>query len=178
MQLSSHGFSISYFRDECKNQIEKFSGAAFKKFNTEKECQQFIAEKSGSGASTSTEQPVKPTIIPNAVAYKALTTKPSGSKIGSTTRKSTKFTAPQKQSVPSSSSNDEVDRAFLANLGGCLKRRSTNYHDTRKTKLGRYDFDTDPLGYVQVYTDGSCVNNGKKDARAGLGVYFGEDHPL
>lgn len=28
-----------------------------------------------------------------------------------------------------------------------------------------------------VYTDGSCVNNGKPNARAGIGVYFGENDP-
>jgi len=27
----------------------------------------------------------------------------------------------------------------------------------------------------KVYTDGSCINNGKKDAKAGMGVYFGEN---
>ena len=27
---------------------------------------------------------------------------------------------------------------------------------------------------IVVYTDGACVNNGKRDARAGYGVYFGE----
>lgn len=27
-------------------------------------------------------------------------------------------------------------------------------------------------------TDGSCENNGKKNAFAGLGVYFGKNHPL
>ena len=28
-----------------------------------------------------------------------------------------------------------------------------------------------------VYTDGSCINNGKKTAKAGLGIYFGPDDP-
>ena len=27
---------------------------------------------------------------------------------------------------------------------------------------------------IVVYTDGACVNNGKPDARAGYGVYFGK----
>ena len=31
--------------------------------------------------------------------------------------------------------------------------------------------------YINVYTDGACINNGKKNARAGFGVYFGEDDP-
>jgi ribonuclease HI len=31
------------------------------------------------------------------------------------------------------------------------------------------------MDYVNVYIDGSCVNNGKDDAKAGYGVYFGEN---
>lgn len=30
---------------------------------------------------------------------------------------------------------------------------------------------------IDVYTDGSCINNGKKNAKAGYGVWFGEDDP-
>lgn len=32
--------------------------------------------------------------------------------------------------------------------------------------------------YVVVYTDGACENNGKTKARAGIGVWFGDDHSL
>jgi ribonuclease HI len=28
-----------------------------------------------------------------------------------------------------------------------------------------------------IYTDGACINNGRPDAAAGIGVYFGEDNP-
>lgn len=28
---------------------------------------------------------------------------------------------------------------------------------------------------IYIYTDGSCINNGKKNAKAGIGVYFGEN---
>lgn len=28
-----------------------------------------------------------------------------------------------------------------------------------------------------IYTDGACINNGKADAMAGIGVFFGEDDP-
>ena len=28
-----------------------------------------------------------------------------------------------------------------------------------------------------VYTDGACIHNGKKNAKAGLGIYFGPDDP-
>lgn len=39
-------------------------------------------------------------------------------------------------------------------------------------------FSTDSEGYLIVYTDGSCEFNGKHGAKAGVGVYFGRDHPL
>ena len=35
----------------------------------------------------------------------------------------------------------------------------------------------EPTVEVVVYSDGSCLNNGKKSARAGVGVYFGPDDP-
>lgn len=45
-------------------------------------------------------------------------------------------------------------------------------------KYGDYHFMEDNDGYVHVYTDGSCENNGRSNAIAGYGVYFGEGHPL
>ena len=30
---------------------------------------------------------------------------------------------------------------------------------------------------INVYTDGACSNNGRGNAKAGLGIYFGEDDP-
>jgi ribonuclease HI len=30
---------------------------------------------------------------------------------------------------------------------------------------------------IYVYTDGACSNNGKKNAKAGIGVFFGKDDP-
>ncbi|KAK9871541.1 hypothetical protein WA026_012915 [Henosepilachna vigintioctopunctata] len=32
--------------------------------------------------------------------------------------------------------------------------------------------------YVVVYTDGACENNGKLNAKAGIGVWFADNHPL
>lgn len=45
-------------------------------------------------------------------------------------------------------------------------------------RYGKYNFMVDSDGYVHVYTDGACENNGKSSAVAGLGVYFGEGHAL
>lgn len=49
---------------------------------------------------------------------------------------------------------------------------------TTKKKYGKYDFNQDSDGFVHVYTDGSCENNGRKGAVAGLGVFFADNHPL
>lgn len=39
-----------------------------------------------------------------------------------------------------------------------------------------HSFHIDDEGYVHVYTDGSCEGNGKSNARAGIGVWFGRGH--
>ena len=44
--------------------------------------------------------------------------------------------------------------------------------------IGHMEFLLDSEGYVIVYTDGSCFNNGQKNACAGYGVYFGDNHVL
>jgi ribonuclease HI len=33
-------------------------------------------------------------------------------------------------------------------------------------------------GYLIAYTDGCCLDNGADNPRAGVGVWFGELHPL
>lgn len=45
-------------------------------------------------------------------------------------------------------------------------------------KIGNFEFPIDSEGYVIVYTDGSCLNNGHKNSVGGFGVYFSDDHPL
>ncbi|KOC59429.1 Ribonuclease H1, partial [Habropoda laboriosa] len=47
---------------------------------------------------------------------------------------------------------------------------------TENKKTSDYIIDSD--GYVNVYTDGACSSNGYKTAQAGIGVWFGDNHPL
>ena len=35
----------------------------------------------------------------------------------------------------------------------------------------------DEDGFLIIYTDGACLNNGRRDAKAGIGIWFGRDHP-
>ncbi len=41
-----------------------------------------------------------------------------------------------------------------------------------------YGFEVDQEGFVQIYTDGACLGNGKPGAKAGIGVYFNDHHTL
>ncbi|KAI8037136.1 ribonuclease H1 [Drosophila gunungcola] len=45
-------------------------------------------------------------------------------------------------------------------------------------QVGAFQFEIDAEGYVIVYTDGSCIGNGRPGACAGYGVYFGKNHQL
>lgn len=67
-----------------------------------------------------------------------------------------------------------------------LFRKSTIFLDTipesKKPCLDETDSSgseyTYDNGYVVVYTDGACENNGSSKAKAGIGVWFGDNHPL
>lgn len=39
------------------------------------------------------------------------------------------------------------------------------------------EFIEDFTNNLYVYTDGACINNGSKEARAGIGIYFSKDNP-
>lgn len=39
------------------------------------------------------------------------------------------------------------------------------------------EFIDDYMNNIYVYTDGACLNNGMKEAKAGIGIYFSKDNP-
>lgn len=51
-------------------------------------------------------------------------------------------------------------------------------YQTKFIRHNDLDYVQDNDGYIQVYTDGACVQNGKPTAKAGIGIYFCEGHPL
>lgn len=60
-----------------------------------------------------------------------------------------------------------------------IPRYISNVEDVVALKqFGPFEFAMNSEGYVIVYTDGSCLGNGKKHACAGFGVYFGDNHQL
>ncbi|XP_017078223.1 ribonuclease H1 [Drosophila eugracilis] len=86
---------------------------------------------------------------------------------------------------PSSSNNlaDILNRKRKANETGDIRNKIPRHQSqvseaTGLKKVGAFQFEIDSEGYVIVYTDGSCIGNGKPGACAGYGVYFGKDHQL
>ena len=39
----------------------------------------------------------------------------------------------------------------------------------------KYSFQTENQDIIKVFTDGACIHNGKPNAKAGIGIYFGEN---
>lgn len=58
-----------------------------------------------------------------------------------------------------------------------VKRELDSPENKEDVKRSRVDFQRED-DHVVVYTDGACTNNGYKGAKAGIGIYFGPDHPL
>ena len=52
------------------------------------------------------------------------------------------------------------------------------YHDIDDWLLGleQQNFTVDHDGFLVVYTDGACVNNGRRGALAGIGVWWGDNN--
>ncbi|XP_059211679.1 ribonuclease H1 [Centropristis striata] len=140
--------------DECKSQVDKFPAAAFKKFASEKDAWAFFR-----GAEPSPVPEVKKVAqcVESAAALlpkrgpEALEYIPLGKKrchSEEETESQPKRVKPSESSSAESSTSDSTD-GF--------------------TYMG---------DAVVVYTDGCCSGNGQKGARAGIGVYWGPNHPL
>ncbi|XP_047429012.1 ribonuclease H1 isoform X2 [Mugil cephalus] len=136
--------------DECKSQVDKFPAASFKKFASERDAWVFVR-----GAQLSAGPQVK--------------------KVTETVESDVSL-LPKRGPEPleyiplgKKRCHSEIDpMKFLP------KRVKTSESSTSES--------TDKFTYmgdaVVVYTDGCCIGNGQKGARAGIGVYWGPNHPL
>ena len=80
---------------------------------------------------------------------------------------------------------EHLKASFLKNVQKNLKSicpipaaRVQQVRHMSTTTFYNHQFHVSDEGYVQVYTDGACENNGKKGAKAGVGVWFAEGHAL
>ncbi|XP_061610550.1 ribonuclease H1 isoform X2 [Phyllopteryx taeniolatus] len=138
--------------DECKAQVDKFPSASFKKFASEKDAWAFVRGVESSAA------PQLPKVEPDL------------------------YVLPKKGPEPleyiplgkKRSRMEEEEQQQHQNAVVPSKRIKENHSSSTDS--------TDGFTYmgdaVVVYTDGCCSNNGKRGARAGIGVYWGPQHHL
>ncbi|XP_034755282.1 ribonuclease H1 [Etheostoma cragini] len=135
--------------DECKSQVDKFPAAAFKKFASEKDAWAFFRGEEPSAA------PKVNKVAQSVESAAALLPKRGPEPLEyiplgkKRCHSHEEVESPPKRVKQSESSSSESTDGF--------------------TYMG---------DAVVVYTDGCCSNNGQKGARAGIGVYWGHNHPL
>ncbi|KAK5879672.1 hypothetical protein CesoFtcFv8_022768 [Champsocephalus esox] len=145
------GFKPGVYKtwDECKGQVDKFPGASFKKFASEKDAWAFF-------------RGVVPAPVPQ---LKKVSQSPD----------------PALALLPKSGP-EPLEYIAL----GKKRRHSAEDAQTRPKRVkpseGSSSVGSDGFTYmgdaVVVYTDGGCTRNGQKGAKAGIGVYWGPNHPL
>ncbi|XP_034841390.1 ribonuclease H1-like [Maniola hyperantus] len=193
---------------DCESQVKGFSGARYKKFNTVTEAQDFIntygENKSQKKIASNTHNGIS---LPsrssasngpsNTLKRPFSTSNLNNSDEGPSKpkKKSTKSRRASYDSIDSDDLNtiivkqmDDIEKRLKGFEKGVDKIIEKSVKSDRKAIMiepqslsktnGSNNFKTDSNGYVHVYTDGACSANGKKGAKAGLGVYWGEGHPL
>ncbi|XP_070705530.1 ribonuclease H1 [Pempheris klunzingeri] len=135
--------------DECKTQVEKFPAASFKKFASEKDAWAFFR---GAEPSAVPEVKTAAQIVESAVNL-----------------------LPKRGPEP-------LEYIPLGKKRSHSNEEAESHPKRVKQSESSSSESTDGFTYmgdaVVVYTDGCCTANGRKGARAGIGVYWGRHHPL
>ncbi|KAK7132971.1 hypothetical protein R3I94_015005 [Phoxinus phoxinus] len=137
--------------EECKHQVDKFPYASYKKFGSEKDAWAFVRSQC---AAPSFERPAgcDYEVLPPRNVPDSSMAVPLGSK---------------------RAHEDSEDEG-----PSCPKRVKLIEVPVSKAAAASSDGFTYMGDSVVVYTDGCCSANGRQGARAGIGVYWGRDHPL
>ncbi|KAJ8371621.1 hypothetical protein AAFF_G00306570 [Aldrovandia affinis] len=138
--------------DECKGQVDKFPCASYKKFASEDDAWAFVRSQPAALPSASAAEGGSGMLAPPRISHEPIDAIPIGRK---------------RPSVQA----DEVDH------GKRLKSAEEGSQNACSASV-RGDGLTYMGDAVVVYTDGCCAGNGKAGARAGIGVYWGPDHPM
>uniref|UniRef100_A0A8D0L4Q5 Ribonuclease H1 n=1 Tax=Sphenodon punctatus TaxID=8508 RepID=A0A8D0L4Q5_SPHPU len=136
--------------EECREQVNKYPGASFKKFGSEDDAWSFVDGDSGPSNSSGT----------NCVSNKG-------------------------KNNYSYDDDQETAGRSCSTWKRAYEPPSEEEHSTKRARHETYSASSvknDKFSYMGdyavVYTDGCCSSNGQNKARAGIGVYWGPDHPL
>lgn len=153
--------------NECQQQVKGFSQAKFKKFKTESEAKDFIL----GGASGINRQ---------SVTHTSVRTFASTSSYAAKSSSDDKYIEKlEKQILQNATTPDNSRKRKAGNKAAPFAPpiKSVKYTLGKKT-LNGMEFMEDDEKFIHAYTDGSCENNGRRNASAGLGVYWGEGNKL
>ncbi|KAL9559790.1 hypothetical protein MBANPS3_000265 [Mucor bainieri] len=144
---------------ECQAQVKGFKNAQFKKFATMEEAQAFV-DLGGPPANFNPPQP-EPKFQATRVSI---------------------FHQNKRETPFSSNDSTPTTRVLPKRSREPSNSSSSNSDGERPSKLQNTGLDRQPTyatnePYTVVYTDGASSNNGKHHARAGYGVYWGDNDP-
>ncbi|KAL2082383.1 hypothetical protein ACEWY4_022201 [Coilia grayii] len=152
--------------DECKSQVDKFPCASYKKFASEKHAWEFVRSQPTKSSSTTEE--------PSSVDVDLPKRAPSYEETQAAVLRGFKRPYMKQKDVNEEEiQEDEVD-GYEAKR---MKPSEDKLQGSSTTPAEQSNF-TYMGDAVVVYTDGCCEGNGKTGARAGIGVYWGPNHPL
>ncbi|XP_030577383.1 ribonuclease H1 isoform X2 [Archocentrus centrarchus] len=135
--------------DECKSQVDKFPSASFKKFASERDAWAFVRG-----------------IEPSAVPEVKKVTQSVASDV---------TLLPKRGPEPLEYIPLGKKRCHPDGEAGHPPKRVKASESSSSESSDRFTYMGDA---VVVYTDGCCSANGQRGARAGIGVYWGVNHPL
>nr|KAF7430018.1 hypothetical protein H0235_006416 [Vespula pensylvanica] len=136
---------------ECQEQVNKFTGSIYKKFSSKLEAEHFIKQCSDSS---------------NVSSSKLIEEKKFGSILDKQKINIKKRSlSPESKRKRSKSKIRKLESAEISSKESHYTTQEKNF------TIGKED-------YVDVYTDGACSSNGRRGAQAGIGVWFGDNHPL
>ncbi|XP_014271766.1 ribonuclease H1 [Halyomorpha halys] len=166
--------------DECKLQVVNYPKAKFKKFATFEDAEAFIKEHSKFGHYSSNVDPMLQVSKENV-------NKPELIKLEKISPKDDVFTLmtrirniEERLNKFITETNTKLEKLIARMNPSEINVDTINEPPSKKIKVnhGPKDLVTNDDGFVVVYTDGACSQNGKTGAKAGIGVWFNDDHPL
>ena len=119
----------------------------------------------------------------NLSTSRASTSNSSSSNVNTSNSSTSRACTSNSRTSRASTSNSSTSRASTSNsstsrTSTSLKRKCSVYNKPidKNLKLDLNDHSLDD--YPMVFTDGACINNGKKGAKGGYGVWWSSDDPL
>ncbi|XP_077990851.1 ribonuclease H1-like [Glandiceps talaboti] len=162
---------------ECESQVKHFPKARFKKFKTQTECLAFINEGGAHGNSgTNGNQQPQPSLVRQIHQAASASTSHHPVRESSSNQPArvgvvVKCNSQGQRSFSTTNGDSRMD----GNSQAGKRSLSSGNQQQRKSKRPKIDLNT--ANRVAVYTDGCCTSNGRRGARAGIGVYWGPEHP-